>query len=118
MRLSTLEAKLNTVLVTGCAGFIASQVCQQLLERGDWVVGIDNLNDYYDVSLKHHRLNQLRQHPRFTFQQIDIEQRSAAGGIIPGALVFRSAEPGSPRRRAVQHGEPVRVHDDERHGQP
>ena len=76
MRLSTLEAKLNTVLVTGCAGFIASQVCQQLLERGDWVVGIDNLNDYYDVSLKHHRLNQLRQHPRFTFQQIDIEQRA------------------------------------------
>ena len=43
-------------LVTGAAGFIASQVCSQLLDQGDQVVGIDNLNDYYDVRLKEWRL--------------------------------------------------------------
>lgn len=67
---------MSTLLVTGCAGFIAARVCQLLLERGDQVIGIDNLNDYYDLSLKHHRLDPLRKHPRFTFQQIDIENRA------------------------------------------
>jgi nucleoside-diphosphate-sugar epimerase len=72
----------STYLVTGSAGFIAARVCQQLLERGDHVVGIDNLNDYYDVSLKHHRLDQLRQYPQFTFARIDIEDRSELAGLF------------------------------------
>ena len=50
-------------LVTGGAGFIASQVCSQLLNRGDLVVAVDNLNDYYDVRLKKWRLDQLMNHP-------------------------------------------------------
>ena len=50
-------------LVTGAAGFIASQVSKQLLDRGDRVVGLDNLNDYYEVRLKNWRLEQLKAHP-------------------------------------------------------
>jgi UDP-glucuronate 4-epimerase len=63
------------VLVTGAAGFIGMHVCQRLLARGDEVIGIDNLNDYYDVSLKEARLAQLRQHPNFRFARIDIADR-------------------------------------------
>jgi UDP-glucuronate 4-epimerase len=63
------------VLVTGAAGFIGMHVCQRLLARGDEVIGIDNLNDYYDVSLKEARLAQLRQHTNFRFARIDIADR-------------------------------------------
>ncbi len=62
------------VLVTGAAGFIGMHVSQRLLARGDTVVGIDNLNDYYDVNLKLARLEQLK-HPSFSFQKIDIGGR-------------------------------------------
>ena len=63
-------------LVTGAAGFIASQVCSQLLDRGEKVVGVDNLNDYYDVRLKDWRLQLLNQHvstQNFQFEKFDIE---------------------------------------------
>jgi UDP-glucuronate 4-epimerase len=63
-------------LVTGAAGFIAFQVCSQLLDQGDQVVGVDNLNDYYDVGLKEWRLHQLDNHPNaknFYFERLDIE---------------------------------------------
>ena len=62
-------------LVTGVAGFIASQVSKQLLDQGDHVVGVDNLNDYYDVRVKKWRLEQLKLHPNaenFTFSHLDI----------------------------------------------
>ena len=62
-------------LVTGAAGFIASQVCSQLLDHGNQVVGLDNLNDYYDVGLKKWRLHQLHNHPNaknFYFEKLDI----------------------------------------------
>lgn len=61
------------VLVTGVAGFIASKVCELLLQEGIQVVGIDNLNDYYDVRLKQFRLDGIKKIPGFEFQQIDIE---------------------------------------------
>lgn len=64
-------------LVTGAAGFIASKVCELLLAEGHVVVGIDNLNDYYDVRLKEWRLARLRLHQGFTWQQTDIEDRPA-----------------------------------------
>ena len=57
------------ILITGVAGFIGATLAQRLLERGDKVVGIDNLNDYYDVSLKQARLNRCLAHPAFQFRK-------------------------------------------------
>mgnify|MGYP001084362640 CR=1 FL=1 len=64
-------------LVTGAAGFIASKTAEFLLNDGHEVVGIDNLNDYYDVRLKEHRLETLKPHKNFKFQKMDIEDRAA-----------------------------------------
>ncbi len=65
------------VLVTGVAGFIGMSVAKALLERGDEVVGIDNLNDYYDVQLKHDRLKLIEGYDEFTFIKMDISDRAA-----------------------------------------
>jgi UDP-glucuronate 4-epimerase len=64
------------ILVTGAAGFIGMHTALRLLERGDEVVGIDNLNDYYEVSLKEARLAQLDDKPRFSFIKMDIADRA------------------------------------------
>jgi UDP-glucuronate 4-epimerase len=64
-----------SILVTGCAGFIGYHLCLNLLKRGDIVVGLDNLNDYYDVSLKMGRLSQLQSFSNFQFYQIDLADR-------------------------------------------
>lgn len=66
------------VLVTGAAGFIGMHTAQRLLNRGDSVTGIDNLNDYYPVRLKHDRLAQLSGHPEFHFEPLAMEDR---GGL-------------------------------------
>src|ERR1700685_4815441 len=65
------------LLVTGVAGFIGSATAQRLLDRGDEVVGLDNLNDYYDVSLKQARLARLQKHRSFRFVHADLADRSA-----------------------------------------
>lgn len=65
------------VLVTGTAGFIGSHVALKLLERGDEVVGIDSLNDYYDVNLKKARLARFMDHPAYTHIHADIADRAA-----------------------------------------
>ncbi|MDX9699774.1 MAG: NAD-dependent epimerase [Rhodocyclaceae bacterium] len=65
------------ILVTGTAGFIGSHVAQRLLARGDEVVGIDNLNDYYDVSLKQARLARFADDPRYTHVHADLADRAA-----------------------------------------
>ncbi len=65
------------ILVTGAAGFIGSHLCHRLLVRGDRVTGIDNLNDYYDVTLKEARLARLRANEGFTFVRGDIADRAA-----------------------------------------
>ncbi len=65
------------ILVTGIAGFIASKVCEFLLAEGHRVVGIDNLNDAYDVQLKEWRLSQLKGKPGLEFHQLDIYHRPA-----------------------------------------
>lgn len=70
------------ILVTGAAGFIGMHTALKLLERGDAVVGIDNLNDYYDVQLKHDRLAQLTPHPAFSFQKLDISDRPATESLF------------------------------------
>lgn len=68
---------MSVYLVTGCAGFIGWKVTEYLLADGHSVVGVDNLNDAYDVRLKHWRLAQIKGHPDFTFHQIDIADREA-----------------------------------------
>jgi UDP-glucuronate 4-epimerase len=68
-----------TLLVTGAAGFIGSSVAKALLERGEQVIGIDNLNDYYDPALKHARLDRIRaaHGNAFTFEQVDFGDQDA-----------------------------------------
>ena len=72
---------MGTYLVTGCAGFIANRVASMLLADGHRVVGVDNVNDYYDTSLKEHRLEQLTS-DSFTFHRIDIEDQDALARIF------------------------------------
>lgn len=66
-----------TVLVTGAAGFIGYHAATALLDRGEAVVGIDNLNDYYDVNLKKARLGRLEEHGNFAFEHLDIADLGA-----------------------------------------
>ena len=70
------------VLVTGAAGFIGSTLAKKLLDRGDQVVGIDNLNDYYDVSLKEARLGRLTEKTTFQFMHMDIADRVALAKLF------------------------------------
>ena len=64
------------ILVTGAAGFIGSTATLRLLARGDEVVGLDNLNDYYEVSLKENRLKRLTSLPGFRFVKLDVADRA------------------------------------------
>ena len=63
------------ILVTGAAGFIGFHLCRRLMERGDVIIGIDNLNDYYDVNLKLNRVKQIEGKRNFTFIKLDITDR-------------------------------------------
>jgi len=65
------------ILVTGTAGFIGSALAHQLLDRGDEVIGVDNVNDYYDVTLKEARLARLKSRPGFTEIRVSLEDRSS-----------------------------------------
>lgn len=70
------------VLVTGVAGFIGFHVARSLLDRGERVIGIDNLNDYYDISLKEARLERLCHHRAFTFAKLDVAVRDSVFDLI------------------------------------
>jgi UDP-glucuronate 4-epimerase len=86
------------VLVTGAAGFIGSTLSLRLLARGDEVLGVDNLNDYYDVALKQARLDRLIPHPNFKFAKVGIEDRPALQGVFadfaPQRVVNLAAQAG------------------------
>jgi len=71
-------------LITGVAGFIGFHLARRLLEGGQAVIGLDNLNDYYDVSLKEARLARLRQLPRFEFVKLDLGNRLAMDSLFAG----------------------------------
>ncbi|GAB1423408.1 NAD-dependent epimerase [Thauera terpenica] len=70
------------ILVTGAAGFIGMHASQRLLARGDEVVGLDNLNDYYDPTLKDARLARLTPHPAFRFVKMDVADRAGMEGLF------------------------------------
>ncbi|WP_416826524.1 nucleotide sugar dehydrogenase [Ectobacillus polymachus] len=72
----------NKILVTGCAGFIGFHLANRLLKEGDLVIGLDNLNDYYDVSLKHERLSILKENENFTFIEASLEDDKAIKKIF------------------------------------
>ncbi len=88
-----------TVLVTGAAGFVGSHVAHALLDRGDEVVGADNINDYYDVGVKQGRLARLGKRAGFAFHRLDISDREAVSALLaahPGidAIVHLAAQAG------------------------
>lgn len=86
------------ILVTGAAGFIGFHLCKYLIERGENVIGIDNLNDYYDVTLKQARLAQLENQKNFQFYKLDIAERKAIAELFastkPDRVVHLAAQPG------------------------
>ena len=71
-----------SILLTGAAGFIGFHVAKALLERGDRVIGIDNLNDYYDLRLKEARLALLRGNPGFVFAKLDVADRDGVFALL------------------------------------
>ena len=92
-----LLASMN-ILVTGCAGFIGAALSGRLLERGDEVTGIDNLNDYYDPGLKGDRLALLEEFDNFSFRKLDISDRAQMESL------FREAAPRRVVHLAAQAG--------------
>jgi UDP-glucuronate 4-epimerase len=84
--------------VTGAAGFIGMHCAKILLDRGDQVIGMDNLNDYYDVGLKQARLDQLTTHDNFKFIKCSIEQRDAVAAVFsdkkPDQVIHLAAQAG------------------------
>src|ERR1700733_10094022 len=87
------------ILVTGAAGFIGYHVAEALLARGDAVLGVDNLNDYYDVGLKEARLARLEAQNDFVFKRADISDRAVMleiAGEYPGitGIVHLAAQAG------------------------
>ena len=94
------------VLVTGSAGFIGSALSLRLLARGDQVIGIDNLNDYYDVGLKQARLARTLDHPGYTDLRLDIEDREAMRAAFAEHQPAAGGESRRPGRGALFHREP------------
>lgn len=89
---------MNRVLITGCAGFIGMHCAKRLLEQGMSVVGIDNLNNYYDVALKHARLDELRPHANFRFVELDVADRKGMADLFtevaPSKVLHLAAQAG------------------------
>jgi UDP-glucuronate 4-epimerase len=73
---------MTAYLVTGAAGFIGYHLAKTLLDRGETVFGIDNLNDYYSVQLKRDRLDQILASPKFQFEQLDLADRAAMESLL------------------------------------
>jgi UDP-glucuronate 4-epimerase len=86
------------ILLSGAAGFIGMHAALRLLERGDEVVGVDNLNDYYEVSLKEARLARLQAFPKFTFRKLSVEDKEGMAKVFadekPQRVIHLAAQAG------------------------
>lgn len=78
---------MKTILLTGCAGFIGHKTAEMLLAQGNRIIGIDNLNDYYDVRLKEYRLERLKLNKNFNFFPIDLENTESVNEIFKNNLI-------------------------------
>lgn len=87
---------MKTICVTGCAGFIGYHICKRLLAAGHEIIGLDNLNTYYHVDLKQHRISHLIENKNFSFFQIDITECHNLSSFISDAdtLIHLAAQPG------------------------
>jgi UDP-glucuronate 4-epimerase len=95
----------SKLLVTGAAGFIGYHTAKRLLERGDEVVGLDNLNEYYDVTLKRARLAHLERHKNFRFVKLDLADRAGMAQLFAAEKFTRVAHLGAQAgvRYSVEH---------------
>ncbi len=89
---------MGNILITGCAGFIGFHICKNFLKDGYTVIGIDNINDYYDIRLKQIRLDQLGAYDNFSFEKIDISDKHAIedvfGNFKPYKVINLAAQAG------------------------
>ena len=102
------------ILVTGAAGFIGFHVARRLLDRGEQVVGVDNLNSYYDPLLKQARLAQLEERGNFAFRRLDLADRQATAGFFDSyaeltAIVHLAARRGSGIRSTIPSPTPMPI---------
>ena len=97
--MSKIELNGKTILITGASGFIGSNLCRVLLEQYNIkIIGIDNMNDYYDVALKEYRLNQLKNYSNYTFIKGDISDKKLVDDVFekysPALVVNLAAQAG------------------------
>ena len=98
--MSKIELNGKTILITGASGFIGSNLCRVLLEQYNdiKIIGIDNMNDYYDVALKEYRLNQLKNYSNYTFIKDDISDKKLVDDVFekysPALVVNLAAQAG------------------------
>jgi len=98
METDILMNQVETVLITGVAGFIGMHVAERLLKAGERIIGLDNLNPYYDVGLKEARLERLRKYDNFSFVRMDLVNHEGTEALFskyrPQVVIHLAAQAG------------------------